>query len=514
MKNKDSIKLFLDKEGKELRGKHNFNFFVLVAIFVVAIFSIGFGSASMKYLQYKMDDPFINWVDIVVRQKITDKSSKIPLEQFLNDSVLRLEIQFELPETNYLLNIDFRHQQKGKNIQLQGRSIEANSSILPKILDVSNVIEKRSLPLTNAELGLIVTQGTLIDLGYTETPAFIDLALSYDEEACNELGIEDDVNGYYPVAFPIVAVVKQLPGMNSFLFTQRFIQDYSANNKTAFDITDIENSQAIRIVGSKEELDAVVSYVAEKGFATSELSSYRQSWLDLSELTIETANEATRTDLLTAYNSLYHELKHHYTGITRVYDFQPVQEGSFSLGTPAYYSVQIKDLTNIKLFQKELYDKCGIKLEMTNIDQKNNFQFVQRMGNILSICIILIAVLFICFFIYFMLSAHFQRIQRNLGTFKAFGIRNSTLYCIYIILLLSITIVAFAIAFTFAWICSISLDFVSQIEVGHYWIDVWVWQNLLLLLLAVIAAVVASFLVAHMKLQHTPGDLIYNRNQN
>ena len=510
MKNNDAIELFLDKEGKELRGKHNFNFFVLVAIFAVAIFSIGFGSASMKYLQFKMEDPFINWVDIVVRQKISDKSSKMPLEQFLNDSTLRSKIQFESPEANYLLNIDFRHQSKAKNIQLQGRSIDSHSSILPKILDDANVIVKRSLPLSDQELGLIVTQGTLYDLGYFETPAFIYLALSYDDESCNELGIAGGVNGNYPVAFPIVAVVKQLPGMNSFLFTTRFLQDCSANNKTSFDITEEENCQILKIVSDDSQIDAIKTLVHDKGFTASK-SQYRLSWANQSELSIEANVDELDDDMLYTYNKMYSDIVSKYPRVTRVYDFQPIQ--SFRLDNPAYYSVQIKNLANVKLFQSELYEKCGIKLEMTSIDQKNNFQFVQRMGNILSICIIFIAVLFICFFIYFMLNTHFQRIQRNLGTFKAFGISNATLYYIYIVLLLKITIAAFAISMAFAWLCNVALNLFTQIEAGYHWIEVLVWQNILLLFLAVIAVIIASYWVARVKLQHTPGDLIYNRNQ-
>ncbi len=512
MKNNDAIKLFLDKEGRELRGKHNFNFFVLVAIFTIAIFSIGFGSASMKYLQFKMEDPFINWVDIIVRQKISDKNKKIPLEDFLNDSTLRAKIQFETPEANYLLNLDFRHQQKGKNVQLQGRSIGSHSSILSKILDESNVVEKRSLALSDQELGLIVTQGTLHDLGYTEIPAFIDLALPYDDETCREIRVHGGVNGNYPVAFPIVAVVKQLPGMNSFLFTRRFIQDLSANNKTSFDITDEENCQVLQVVGDEHEIDTIAIEVGKKGYNVNK-SQYRLSWKPLYMLLIEVNRDELFTNLLITYNSLFNELENSYSKkITRVYDFQPIQ--SYSLDNPAYYSVQIKSLVNIKLFQSELNDKCGIKLEMTSIDQKNNFQFVQRMGTVLSVCIILIAVLFICFFIYFMLSTHFQRIQRNLGTFKAFGIDNSTLYFIYVILMLKITIVAFAIAFAFSLGCNFVLNLFSQIESGYHWIDVVVWQNALLVILAVMASIVASFWVASVKLKHTPGDLIYNRNQN
>ena len=82
MINKDAISLFLKKEGQELLGKHKANFWVLAAIFLLAILSIGFGSASLKYLKYKMDDPFVKWVDIIDQQGAV-KVGGNPLEEYL-----------------------------------------------------------------------------------------------------------------------------------------------------------------------------------------------------------------------------------------------------------------------------------------------------------------------------------------------------------------------------------------------------------------------------------------------
>ena len=50
------------------------------------------------------------------------------------------------------------------------------------------------------------------------------------------------------------------------------------------------------------------------------------------------------------------------------------------------------------------------------------------------------------------------------------------------------------------------------IESGYHYIDVLVWQNGVLFVLALCAATIASWLVAKNKLRHTPGDLIYKRN--
>ena len=506
MKGKDAIKLFLEKEGRQLRGKNNFNFVVLSIIFFMAIMSIGFGSASMKYLQYKMDDPFINWIDIIARQRVSDKS-KMPLVEFLNDTSMQFMLQFSKPEENYILNIDFRHQIKNKNVQMQGRSIVAESSILPKILDESNVLVNRELPLSNGELGLIITQASLNDLGYNEIPSFVELSLPYDSASCAELGLMDEVNGSYPVFFPIKAVVKQLPGMVSFLFTNRFLYDYSSSNETSWDITQEKYNQTLYLVGKEDGLHKIKNSLETKGYSISE-EPYRNSWnRDLYCLIIDSNYEDDLAKQLTELANQYVNVS---KGIYRIYNFQPIT--NYQTDRPTYLSVQIQNLENIRLFQTKLYEECGIKLEMSSIDQKSNFQFVQRMGTILSWCIIVIAVLFICFFIYFMLNTHFQRIEGNLGTFKAFGIQNKMLYFIYINLLLRITIGSYLLVMGVGFIITTIVNLFFTIELEYHWIDVLVWQNGVLFLLALCASLVASWWVAKNKLQHTPGDLIYKRN--
>lgn len=507
MKAKDAIKLFLEKEGRQLRGKNNFNFVVLSVIFFMAIMSIGFGSASMKYLQYKMEDPFINWIDIIARQRVSDKS-KTPLDEFLNDKDKQCDYHFSQPEENYVLNIDFRHQVKNKNVQMLGRSIVAESSILPKILDESNVLVNRTFPLSNRELGLIITQSALTDLGYEEIPAFVELSLSYDSTSCVELGLKGAVNGSYPVLFPIKAVVKQLPGMVSFLFTNRFLCDYSAKNETSWDITDEDYNQVLYLVGKKDALDAIKAPVEAMGYSIVE-EPYRNSHdSELYCLTIEPNSE--EYEVAKRLTALANQYANSLKGIYRIYNFLPIQD--YQTDRPTYLSVQIQNLDSIRSFQSHLYEECGIKLEMSSIDQKSNFQFVQSMGTTLSMCIIFIAVLFICFFIYFMLNTHFQRIEGNLGTFKAFGIQNKMLYFIYINLLLRITIGAYLLALGIGFIITTIVNLFFTIELEYHWIDVLVWQNGVLFLLALCASIVASWWVAKNKLQHTPGDLIYKRN--
>ena len=61
---KDYFKLFVKREGKVVLGKNAANLWILSAVMTLTFLAIAFSNASLDYLSYKMDDPFINWVDI------------------------------------------------------------------------------------------------------------------------------------------------------------------------------------------------------------------------------------------------------------------------------------------------------------------------------------------------------------------------------------------------------------------------------------------------------------------
>lgn len=514
MKNKDAIKLFLDKEGKELRGKKNFNFIILAVIFLFSIVSIGFGSASLNYLDYKMNDPFVNWIKIVLNQQ-TATNDKIPLNDFLNNKSNQIKYQFSAPEDNFILNMFFHNFKNGKNIQMTGIRI-APGKLMDKILGADNCIEKSDRSFMDGDLGIVLTLESVERLGYSkdDMPSFVYLSRTYDITTCESVGLKNEHNGEFNVAFPVVAVVKQLPGMNSFLFTNRFFRDCCSSVETTWDITDPINNKLLTFVGEKDKIENLSSYISKKYSLAGSIEPYRESWNgDLYKVTFMPKGSSL-DDCTAFYNKIVNENQSELTSVVRLYDFVPIT--NYELDRPSSISVQIDDLDAIRTFQEALSKQCGINLEMTNVEAKENFNFVQRMGNVLSICIIFLSLLFICFFIYFMLSTHFQKIQMNLGTFKAFGISNKTIFFIYNILLLRITLFAYLIAFLLVLACSLILNQFTSMQAGtdFYWIDIFTWQNVVLLCMSLFATIATSTIVARNMLANTPGDLIYNRTNN
>ena len=64
IKNNDYFKLFVYREGKVVLGKRLSNLWLLCSVLFVTFLAIAFSNASLSYLEFKMNDPFINWVDI------------------------------------------------------------------------------------------------------------------------------------------------------------------------------------------------------------------------------------------------------------------------------------------------------------------------------------------------------------------------------------------------------------------------------------------------------------------
>ena len=95
-------------------------------------------------------------------------------------------------------------------------------------------------------------------------------------------------------------------------------------------------------------------------------------------------------------------------------------------------------------------------------------------------------------------------------TFKAFGVDDRMLNLIYLRIIGELVVLSYANAF----VLSVVVHFVTKYLLNISWIDAFAWQNYLLLGLAIILSVFATVVGTGQLLKHSPGDLIYSRNQN
>ena len=514
MTHKDAFRLFFHREGVELMGHRGGNVAILFAIFLLSILAISFSSANMDFLKYKMDDPFINWVDIVYSQK-TSHNATTPLKDFLTDTDIQSRYLFTQPQPCYTLSRDFRKAASDDDIQLDGRSISAFSTIMDRILSNDNIVERRELPISDDELSLIMTREALTRLGYSSNsyPAFVKMSLPYDTADCHRLQLGYGYKGYYAVNIPIAAIVDQLPGMYSYIFTSRLQNEYYTSHGITLDITAEDNNQSLELCGTDANIAKAEEYIKrEYGTANISRSEYNQSWHTISRLIIDQFSDISwlnNEERIVRYNLICNNLNERGINVDRLYNFvSPTSVGNY---TPNYYSVQMTSLDSIRSFSTALFKKCGIKLEMTSIDAKDNFNIIQRMAYILSSAIVGLSGIFVMILLYFLLTSHFDKIRKNLGTFKAFGLSGKFLKRLYITLILSIITISFGaavvVAYLIAWLSSLVWGFAPD----YPYLDVINIFNLILFVVSVVGAVFIATFVTQRKLSRTPGNLIYNR---
>jgi len=498
-----SFLFFLKREILQLFGKKSVNLWVLGCIFFIALLSIGLGSASIQYLTQKMSDPFVTCVDIVVDQ--VKSKGYDELQEFIHAGTKGDSIQkkygFSNPEDVYFLGQKFCDSLAIPK-QLDGRSIHVSSPIFKTtILASNNVVAQREEPILDETFGIILSKEALRQLGYSSSiPSILTQRVMVDGKE-------------HLFGVPVLAVVKELPDMCDVLLTMNYVSQYVTDEADRFDVSQPKYNKDLQICCSDSSVAVLQQELSQiSQINTPDVEPYLESWsAEWTSMRIR-----TKYDMPTGYyDSLFNALNN-ITPIIRIYTF-PYNTGTISRN-PDLYSCYFEPDSlqyRIEAFSSELDKKLNYKLDMNKVNNLRNLAHVQHMGKTTAFCIMCIAMIFIAVFLYFLLTMHFQKIQRNIGTFKAFGVDNTSLLQIYLLIM----VVLILLAYCGAYVCA----FILQLIINQIWpltdnattfqqIDIFVWQNGCLLCVAILVAVVSSLWVVLSLLRHTPGDLIYERN--
>lgn len=85
-------------------------------------------------------------------------------------------------------------------------------------------------------------------------------------------------------------------------------------------------------------------------------------------------------------------------------------------------TVTFHHLDGIGAFQRDIFQREQVELDLDRIESKKNFAVVSKLGRSLIAALVLFAALAITLFLFNTLRNHLERIQMNIGTFLAFGI--------------------------------------------------------------------------------------------
>ena len=536
----DYLNLFIRREGKIVLGHRYSNVWLLTAVLTATFLAIAFANGSLNYLNYKMNDPFIKWVDI---KKDNKESAFERLEQDLADSTNALSYHYCDYSYDYEYSVNFFSAVDSVHTYIKCRFFDSrNRSLVKAILDKENRIDgltPSEVPeISDKSIGVFLTGKTLARMGYAEAPAYIDLYRRSDGAA--DLGFKE-INGRVRVPVPVLGIVRRLPGGADLVaFTSLYRQIFAdlalnmnneeyASSLCYFIPEDVDpfafDSRLQELLEAETDAPFIID---DQAYDPKELYSYKNRVTEIDEDGFTYHYLGFRRVFLTDTLKISPQvcakvnaaLLKEYEGkdIHRIYDY----DYSFDdLPVGDYLSIQFQDLKRIKPFATELVEKNELEIEMSQINAKENFQSVSVMAITLSVVMVIFAIVCILLFIINLLQSYFQKVKRNIGTFKAFGISNKELGRVYMTIMLFLVGTALLISLVFVTILQLLLVLVGFTKGdGFGYLSLWSCDvihgfppliTVAAILVVLLSAALTVRLVMKNLLSATPGDLIYDR---
>lgn len=520
---KEYLNLLAKREYKVVLGPRFVNLWLLVIVLVATFISISFSNGSMRYLSDKMNDPFTNWLNIEKEEDEHEIESFKQLYNELSNEDLRQHYKIsEVQGDNYYSYSLFTANRKDRHY-LDWRFFEKmDAPIIDAILDEDNVIENCVIPkdlLKNNSLGIIITKDILLRLGYSldSIPAFI--YFQSNSEGADTLGIDLVEGKFSPVPVPLLGVVRRLPMNKDVIGTQCFYEKYNGGNWALSISKDYIEKMLYFVEGDVENANNFVNYIRtllpeshsqtiiriwETGNDERTIISHLEPWKKGSFVRIYHLP-------LSECISLDRKIKNSLKGnqVIRLYDYN-MQD--FPIHDRRCLSVNFTSLDSIRAFENYAKTNFGIQVDMTQVASKENFNAVSVMANILSWAMIVFALICIIMFVVNMLQSYFQKVKRNMGTFKAFGINSSELINVYVLILLAMIFSAVCVALGITWLIELLLPLFGLLKDGEFnYLYLWNSKTMWAIVVIVVATIATVHIVMTRLLRQTPGDLIYDR---
>lgn len=503
-------------------GKSFSNLWLLVGVLTATFLAISFSNASLKYLKHKMDDPFINWVDI--KSEFGDKQKFKRLEEALLSDELKEYYHFDKHQSDFINSEMFCDRQGGHLNYFKIRFFQdfKSNELVGAILGDKNVVRNWRFPDVENELddnsvGVVITEETMLKLGYAEPPSYV---YYYSPSPYADLYGFEVVNGeYVPSPIPVIAVVKRLPGNVDMIAGSYLYEQFVNPNDPPFYMDKSQyGDELYYFIPSDVDLDKFISFVydvledySDSDYDVTEYGFWSQKILPFRHQDCEFVT--VRPD-----NVNFDEIKEINAAILAEYaaeDVHRVFDNTFSHYTSeekSFLSVNFVKLDKIREFEEFVNKEFEITIEMSQINAKENFNAVSTMANILSWAIIVFAIVCIILFIVNLLQSYFQKVKRNLGTFKAFGMGNYELISVYTLIMAATILVSIVISLAAVWLSQGVLELlnITRDEVFGY-LSLWNGKTVSAILVIIFASVFTVYTVMNRLLRSTPGDLIYDR---
>lgn len=510
----DFVHIFFRREGMELLGVRYKSFWVLMSIMTVTFIAIGFSNGSLRYLREKMSDPFINWVNVELPWGNENLANEI--SNSLDDEQIKKDFNFVSFEGYYKYDLLFRDVKRAGTFRSMGRTIEFDNPLLDVIFEKKNLISGRRFD-SETDLGLIVTESFLSQFNYNKHSSHIFMTYSLRDE-----------DGDTDIPLPVIAIVRELPDMAAFATTPYFYNQRFLDTQGLNPFNPEHTSDLVLYVPFSGDKYQEFQNMVEKAVHSIEDCKDRSPYLSNQDyLAAHTGGKELRISFFPAFESLS-EVQSVFSDLKRVAGlndneiiqlYDPKTVGAYEYRSYDYYAINFSSLDKIRGFKDFLFSENKIELEMSQIDSKENFNFVTKLTRFISVVLLGFCILSISIFLSNLLKNHLHKIKMNIGTFKAFGLGRNQLKGIYISIIgifiaLSIigSLILSSLFGNFGGIRLILSILQIELEAGQHYFALIDWWTLFAIFSIIVVSLSSIYINNNNLMNDTPGNLINNRD--
>lgn len=471
------IKHFFRPEFNELAGKRYSRALWLGLIFLLSFLALGIGASMLGFLKAKMDDPFVRFVKVTVPYGV-----EVDIKDFEADT-LKAKYNYRMV-TPYFTQYFSIADKQGTSVSAFGRRVNTSDEFYQYLANTDHKLISTQNYFDDKTYCCIITQAFLEKLGYSKSELpYLSIVKRYNNK---------DVR----VPLAVAAVVNNLPDQLQMLINEKV---YTASREgDYFNINSRDHNNYLRVY--LPDLTELPELLTQKGYERQDRESYCKGIVAIKN-GVESP-EAEYKELEAALGK---------DKVMRTYDYSRIS--AEAVGTPRadYLSFSFNDLEKVRAFAEWLSNKSDGKIEvdMDTIEAKENFNLFQVLISILSIALTLLSIFLAISFISNIVASHQEKNKKNIGTLKAFGLSNKYISYMYFAISGLLTSSAAIIGFFASW----GLGLVG-IKLFNKSMNYIIFPLYYYLLGMTLILVILKFVISRKLKNKTPGDLIYERDEN
>jgi len=478
--------LLYKSEFKALVGDNYRNLLFLTIILCVTLVSICFSFGSLNYLNERMNDPYTNWVNLKLPRYL-DKDSYIKLKESISSPESKDKFNLKGYEEYVTFRESFVLIGDESGTRLKGRTLELGTPLTNKILEKANLLGNVKEIFPNS-CGVIVKSEMLEKLNYK----------SPREQNVIQL-LFDSIN----VHFEILGVVKDLPDKCDFAVLPGLYNLLSHSVSESNIISTLHEVNKIDVFSEKEIKEEEIREMI-KPFGIRKIRAKEEDY-----------NNNYKSFIHTLYFTEYldrNQLKELQTKLIKynisTYNKLNCNIKNTQISQPYYISFNFENLLNVKDFSYYLSKDYNLELELSSVESKSNFGIVSLQTLVTILSLLMFGIFSIIYFIASLIANHIKQNSQNLGTLKAFGLKNDELVSIYSKSILKMLLISLFICLAFLVICYVlNVLIYSEIILFNF----LNFKIISIISLIIVFSYFISYRIISVQLAKTPGELIFSR---